>query len=140
MPRIFDHVDLRVRDLAAAGPFYRQLLPLLGFTVRVDIPGWLQFEAPGPGADEFFGVTEDRNHRPNRSRIAFWASSPARLDGLAATLPGIGAANIEGPGFESKTYYAVYFDDPSGNPLEICHRTKPFTPVTAAKSNVTRAT
>lgn len=126
MPRIFDHVDLRVTDLAVAGPFYRELLPLLGFTVCVEIEGWLQFEAPGAAASEFFGVTEDRDHRPNRSRIAFWADSVQRVDALAAQLRALGAQNIEGPGYESPTYYAVYFDDPSGNPLEIVYRSQRF--------------
>jgi catechol 2,3-dioxygenase-like lactoylglutathione lyase family enzyme len=126
MPRLFDHVDLRVRDLALAGPFYRQLLPLLGFTARVDIDGWIQFEAPGTGPAEFFGVTEDKAHHPNRSRIAFWAESKQRVDALAAAIRPLGARNIEGPDFESPTYYAVYFDDPSGNPLEICHRSERF--------------
>jgi catechol 2,3-dioxygenase-like lactoylglutathione lyase family enzyme len=126
MPRIFDHIDLRVRDLDTAGPFYRQLLPLLGFTVRVDIDGWIQFEAPGATAAEFFGITEDKAHQPNRSRIAFWAESAQRVDELAAAVRQFGAQNIEGPDFESPTYYAVYFDDPSGNPLEICHRSRRF--------------
>lgn len=126
MPRLFDHVDLRVRDLTVAGPFYRQFLPLLGFTVRVDIEGWIQFEAPGPDAAEFFGVTEDKAHQPNRSRIAFWAGSNQRVDELASALRPLGAQNIEGPDFEAPTYYAVYFDDPSGNPLEICHRSRRF--------------
>ncbi|MES2697768.1 MAG: VOC family protein [Verrucomicrobiota bacterium] len=128
MPRLFDHVDLRVLDLEVAGPFYRQFLPLLGFTVRVDIEGWIQFEAPGVGAStaEFFGVTEDKDHKPNRSRIAFWAESVRRVDELAVAVRDIGAQNIEGPGYESETYYAVYFDDPSGNPLEICFRSQRF--------------
>jgi predicted enzyme related to lactoylglutathione lyase len=30
----FGHVDLRVRDLGAALPFYEALLPELGFTER----------------------------------------------------------------------------------------------------------
>jgi catechol 2,3-dioxygenase-like lactoylglutathione lyase family enzyme len=126
MPRIFDHVDLRVHDLQVVGAFYRRLLPLLGFMVRVDIDGWIQFEAPGPAAAEFFGVTEDKNHRPNRSRIAFWAESTDEVDALAAKLREFGALNLEGPGFESPSYYAVYCDDPSGNPLEVCHRTQRF--------------
>ncbi len=126
MPRIFDHVDLRVRSLAESGGFYRALLPLLGFTERVDIENWLQFEAQGSDATEFFGVMEDPAHRPNRSRIAFWADSRERVDALAAELARIGAKNIEGPGIESASYYAVYFNDPSDNPLEICHRTSPF--------------
>jgi catechol 2,3-dioxygenase-like lactoylglutathione lyase family enzyme len=122
MPRLFDHVDLRVRDLKQAGPFYRELLPLLGFTVKLDIPGWLQFEAPGTEAREFFGVIEDPQHVPNRNRIAFWAASNHRVDELAAAVRQLGAGNLEGPGFEGDIHYAVFFEDPSGNRLEICHR------------------
>ena len=126
MSRIFDHVDLRVRDLEQAAPFYRQLLPLLGFTVRLDIPGWLQFEAPGREANEFFGVTEDRQHVANRTRIAFWASSKERVEELARAVRDLGASNIEGPNFEGPIHYAVFFEDPSGNALEICYRPQSF--------------
>ena len=126
MPRIFDHIDLRVRDLGRARPFYRELLPLLGFTVRLDIPGWLQFEAPGSEATEFFGVTEDLQHIANRSRIAFWAPSQQRVDELARAVRDLGAANVEGPDLQGPIHYAVFFDDPSGNALEICYRPRSF--------------
>ncbi len=131
MPRLFDHIDLRVPDLAAAAPFYRALLPALGFTREVLIEGWLQFEAEGEGeaSTEFFGLTEDPAHRPNAIRIAFHAASRGRVDELAALLPAMGARRIEGPGFESEdldTYYAVFFEDPVGNRLEIVHRTRKF--------------
>ena len=122
MKRVFDHIDLRVRNLPACEPFYRALLPLLGFTRQVEIPGWLQFMAEGAGAQPFFGVTEDLDRRPSKTRIAFWADSDATVDKLAAELKKIGARNLEGPLFESEGYYAVFFEDPSGNPLEICHR------------------
>ena len=126
MTRILDHVDLRVRDLQVSGPFYRQLLPLLGFTISAEVDGWIQFEAPGELAADFFGVTEDKGHQPNRSRVAFWAGSVQRVDELAAAVRQLGARNVEGPAYESPTYYAVYFDDPSGNPLEVCHRSQRF--------------
>jgi catechol 2,3-dioxygenase-like lactoylglutathione lyase family enzyme len=126
MPRIFDHVDLRVRSLKKAAPFYCAFLPELGFTRHVEIEGWLQFERTGDLAAEFFGVTEDTAHVPNASRIAFWAESNSRVDEIASRLASTGAKNIEGPAFESETYYAVYFDDPSDNRLEICHRSRSF--------------
>jgi len=126
MPRIFDHVDLRVVSLASAAPFYRAILPVLGFSERVEIEGWLQFEAVGEGPSEFFGVTEDSPHKPNANRIAFWAESIARVDELSRLLPAVGGLNIEGPAYESDDYYAVYFNDPSGNRLEVCHRGRRF--------------
>lgn len=101
-------------------------LPLLGFTIRVESEGWIQFEAAGEGPTEFFGLTEDPNHVPNRSRIAFWADIRERVDILSVEIGRLGARHIEGPGFESTSYYAVYFDDPSGNAFEICHRPSKF--------------
>lgn len=122
MPYRFDHIDLRVSDLAQAELFYNRLLPALGFTRAIDIGGWIQFNAD-EGVSEFFGVTESKTHQPNENRIAFWASSNEEVDRLAHLLRDIGAQNIEGPGFdEGPTYYAVFFEDPFGNCLEICHR------------------
>jgi catechol 2,3-dioxygenase-like lactoylglutathione lyase family enzyme len=124
MPRRFDHVDLRVPDLALVSDFYRALLPVLGFTRDLTIPEWLQYYAEGEGATEFFGVTASQAHVPNENRIAFWASSVAEVNTIARLLADIGARNIEGPGYEeaASTYYAVFFEDPAGNPLEVCYR------------------
>jgi catechol 2,3-dioxygenase-like lactoylglutathione lyase family enzyme len=124
MKRRFDHIDLRVRSLAEARPFYETLLPALGFTRRTELDGWLQFEAVEPGGPaEFFGIVEAVLHQPNACRIAFWAESPAEVDRVAALVRHAGAREIEGPGYdEGPGYYALFFEDPSGNRLEICHR------------------
>ena len=126
MRRRYDHIDLRVRSLAEVRSFYETLLPALGFTRDVRIEGWLQFEAAGAdGATEFFGVTESSGHIANECRIAFWADSPSEVDRLAEIIVRAGARNVEGPGYhEGPGYYAVFFEDPSGNRLEICHRTE----------------
>lgn len=133
MPAPLDHIDLRVRDLAAATPFYRALLPALGFTREAFYEGWLQFEAPAnptppssspAPAVQFFGVSEDPAHQPNATRIAFRADSPTRVDELAVLITRLGARHIEGPAHEAPHYYAVFFEDPSGNRLEIVHRTQ----------------
>ncbi len=123
MPRRFDHVDLRVRSLAEARPFYEALLPALGFTRDAKIEGWLQYETIGTeGAPEFFGVTESPQHVANECRIAFWAGSTREVDRLAEIAVQAGARNVEGPGYEAPHYYALFFEDPSGNRLEICYR------------------
>ena len=126
MRRRYDHIDLRVRSLAEARPFYEALLPVLGFTLDVGIEGWLQFETAGAGsATEFFGVTESSRHIANECRIAFWADSTSVVDRLAEIVVRAGARNVEGPGYyEGHGYYAVFFEDPSGNRLEICHRSE----------------
>ena len=67
MPRLYDHIDLRVQSLAEARTFYETLLSALGFTRKTEIPGWLQYEAEAPdgGPATFFGVTESTGHVPN---------------------------------------------------------------------------
>ena len=119
----FDHIDLRVRSLAEARPFYETLLPALGFTRDAKIEGWLQYEtARSDGAPEFVGVTESSQHVANECRIAFRADGIGEVDRLAAIAVRAGARNIEGPVYEEADYYAVFFEDPSGNRLEICCR------------------
>jgi predicted enzyme related to lactoylglutathione lyase len=123
MRRQFDHIDLRVCNLAAARPFYDVLLPALGFTHDAKIAGWLQYEAAGGReAPVFFGLTESLQHVANECRVAFWAESNADVERLAAIVVKAGAQNVEGPLYEEPGYYAVFFEDPSGNRLEICYR------------------
>lgn len=121
--RRYDHIDLRVRNLEEARLFYQTLLPALGFDRDAKIEGWIQFEdSSRPGAGEFFGVTESKDHVANECRIAFWASNVSEVDELAKFVAAAGGRNIEGPAYESRGYYAVFFEDPSGNRFEICHR------------------
>lgn len=123
MARLFDHIDLRVRSLVEARPFYEVLLPALGFTHYVPFPGWFTYEAAGTdGAAEFFGVTESPTHVANECRVALCVDSLSEVDRLAAVARRAGARKMEGPLYEQAHYYAVFFEDPSGNRLEICHR------------------
>jgi len=125
MRRHFDHIDLRVRSLAVVRPFYEVLLPALGFTRDASIPGWFTFEAAySDGATEFFGITESPTHIANECRVAFWVDSQSEVDRLAAIAIQAGARNVEGPAYEEAHYYAVFFEDPSGNRLEVCYREK----------------
>jgi predicted lactoylglutathione lyase len=87
------------------------------------IEGWLQYEAEGTdAAPEFVGVTESPRHVANECRIAFRADSIHEVDRLATIVVQAGARNVEGPAYEDEQYYAVFFEDPSGNRLEICYR------------------
>jgi hypothetical protein len=47
---------------------------------------------------------------------------PADVNRGAKVAAGIGARNIEGLMDYEPGYYAVFFEDPSGNRLEVCHR------------------
>ena len=123
MRRRYDHIDLRVPQLAVVTSFYEALLPALGFSRDARVQGWLQFEAADNDITEFFGVTESHSHVANENRIAFWAESQSEVEWLAEVARRAGAGNIEGPMQYEPGYYAVFFQDPSGNRLEVCHRT-----------------
>ncbi|PYJ87138.1 MAG: glyoxalase [Verrucomicrobia bacterium] len=123
--RLFDHIDLRVKNRQNAQRFYSQVLPAIGFRVDKSGDKWGLFEAEGSVAVDFFGFTEEADHRPNGNRIAFWAPSRKAVDEVAAAVRKAGAKNVEGPELcveYSPGYYAVFFEDPDGNKLEVCYR------------------
>ena len=123
--RLFDHIDLRVKNRESAQHFYAQILPAIGFRVDKSGEQWGLFEAEGSVAVDFFGFTEEADHRPNGNRIAFWAPSREAVDKAAEVIREAGGRNIEGPELcveYSPGYYAVFFEDPDGNKLEVCHR------------------
>jgi catechol 2,3-dioxygenase-like lactoylglutathione lyase family enzyme len=127
--RCFDHIDLRVKDMEAARKFYGKFLPELGFLHESPGDDFHTFYAGGSNrALEFFGFTEDKTHRPNGTRIAFWADTREEVDLIAKLVRDAGGKNLEGPevckGY-SPGYYAFFFEDPDGNKLEICCREKP---------------
>jgi catechol 2,3-dioxygenase-like lactoylglutathione lyase family enzyme len=127
--RRFDHIDLRVQDFRRAMKFYKKLLPALGFTRNRSSTRWGVFYAPGGDKPEaFFAFTQDRRHRPNGTRIAFWADTRNDVNRIAKLVRQIGGQNLEGPelcpGY-SRGYYAFFFEDPDGNKLEICFRENP---------------
>ena len=122
----FDHIDLRVVDLAAARRIYDELLPALGLTEIYESPGVCEYsEPPEPGESRrFFGLNADPAHRPNATRICFAADSPSDVDRLASIALRAGAVAMEGPEipYSAEKYYAVFFEDASGNKLEIAYR------------------
>jgi predicted lactoylglutathione lyase len=122
----YQHIDLRVNDIERAWTFYSKILPAVGFEKGWKGKRFRGFDARGkPPAQAWFGFTEDKNHRANTNRISFWAESREGVDEIGKSLESIGAGNISGPRDcpeYSPTYYAVFFEDPSGNCLEVCYR------------------
>jgi catechol 2,3-dioxygenase-like lactoylglutathione lyase family enzyme len=124
--RLFDHLDLRVHDLRAAIPFYDAVMPALGFPGKGATGACTYYEAvrdhPKP---EFVALIEDRGHVANGARISFWSDTREAVDAFGMVLAGARARAVEGPMFcpeYSPTYYAVFFEDPSGNRLELACR------------------
>lgn len=120
------HLDIRVRDLEEAIAFYDGFLPELGLSLRHADKGrtWFSFAHPVDPKVPFFNLTQSAGSVQSENRIAFAALSKEQVDFLSSKLEAIGAKSIVEPSYNTEMgagYYAVYFEDPSGNRLEICH-------------------
>jgi catechol 2,3-dioxygenase-like lactoylglutathione lyase family enzyme len=114
---LISHIDLRVSDRARAEAFYGPILERLGAAMRRN-DVWTSFGRAGEADIHWFGFTEDPAAKTGATRVAFAAESAAAVDEVAALLPRLGARTIEGPD-TSEDYYAVFFEDPDGNRLEV---------------------
>ncbi len=137
MEPIVDHIEITVRDMATAVPFYDRFLPLLGFDlahrgeaiIEEHEKHVVSYEHPRMG----FAITsplrafadEAINRRKPGSlhHLAFRASSRAEVDRLHLELEAIGATIVcaprEYPEYTPAGYYAVFFKDPEGIKYEI---------------------
>jgi len=133
----FDHIDTRVQSVKSVEPFYDQLMPALGLTMKtysyIDAQGnWEKadatryniFEYSEPDrADRpacFIGFIEDPQMQPVGTRIAF-RIAPGQLDEWLKRLRDMGARNIE-LSEDPEQYPAIFFEDPAGTKLEVLGR------------------
>ena len=135
----FDHIDTRVRSLAAVEPFYDRLMAMLGLPQKkhsfVDEQGDWHALKPGQAHNvaEYFEESaagraacfivfiEDTAMVPVRTRIAFRVSAPFDADYWQRVLREIGAGNIQ-PSESMDDYPAIFFEDPAGTKLEVVAR------------------
>ncbi len=124
----YNHIDMRVRDMAAVLPFYVEFLGALGFlgpeeVVEPDGRVWQNFRfRHGPLPSQFFGLIEDGEHRPNDNCLAFHVPTRQRVDEVARLAAAAGG-QVEEPVVcpeYGREYYAAFLKDPSGNRLEVC--------------------
>jgi catechol 2,3-dioxygenase-like lactoylglutathione lyase family enzyme len=116
--------------MEVAREFYGKFLPQLGFVHESAGDDFHTFYSAGRDKPaEFFGFTEDKDHQPNGTRIAFWAETRDEVDHIAKLVREAGGKNLEGPELcvdYSPGYYAFFFEDRDGNKLEICCRESPI--------------
>ena len=124
---VFDHVDLRVADVARCKPFYDAFLRAYGFRAKTQPDGaQLYYRLEDRAVREVIVVSEEPGHRANATRLAFTAPTPEEVDRIAAIARDAGAQAYEPPGAcpeYTESYYASFFEDPDGNKLEIVCRT-----------------
>jgi catechol 2,3-dioxygenase-like lactoylglutathione lyase family enzyme len=140
MEPILDHIQITVKDMSVAEPFYDKLLPLLGFDLRRKsgavieshefhvveyVHPRLAFAITSP-RKAFLGDAIHRRKPGAVHHLAFRVGSRTEVDRLHAELKNIGAQIVspprEYPEYTPQGYYALFFKDPEGLKYEIvCH-------------------
>lgn len=137
MNPVIDHIQITVRDMDVAVPFYDRLMPLLGFDPArraravIDAHEFHVVEYTHPLLA--FAITSPRNafkeesvHRRKPGslhHLAFRAESRSEVDSLHEKLKEIGAEIVspprDYPEYSPPGYYAVFFKDLEGIKYEI---------------------
>jgi catechol 2,3-dioxygenase-like lactoylglutathione lyase family enzyme len=137
MDPIIDHIQITVRNMDVAVPFYDRFLPLLGFDPRSRSTAVIEdrefqvmeyshprlgfaINSPRPA------VAADAVHRRRPGalhHLAFRVASHAEVDRLYSELKEIGAVIISEPKnypeYRPQPYYALFFKDLEGIKYEI---------------------
>ena len=140
MEPIIDHIQITVKDMSIAVPFYDKLLPILGFDIQNKVSAVIEehefhvveythprltFAITSPRSG-FAGDTIHRRKPGALHHLAFKAESRAEVDRLHCELNGIGATIVspprEYPEYVPQGCYALFFKDLEGIKYEIvCH-------------------
>ncbi len=112
---MFDHVHLRVADLAESKRFYSTVLEPLGFELTTDTPDLVEFGSLSLSEEE---------PRTGPLHFAFLARSRQDVDafhrvGVEAEYRSNGTPGIRS---YAPDYYAAYLRDPDGHNVEAVHR------------------
>ncbi|WP_395457525.1 VOC family protein [Acidovorax delafieldii] len=115
--RLFDHVQLVVRDLAASQAFYTAVLEALQVPMGGADEGYFW-------ADELFVSSADspaaQGHLTGRHHLAFQARDQAMVDAFYQAALAHGGIDNGAPGERPyhPGYYAAFVLDPDGNNIE----------------------
>ena len=114
----FDHVDIRVADLAASARFYDTVFAVLGRERTHAGDDWAEWDV--------WGVIPESAEQPAASglHVAFWAESAAMVDAFWQAGVDAGFASDGEPGPRPQyrdDYYGAFLLDPDGNSAEAVH-------------------
>ncbi len=118
---MFDHVQIKVPDLAASRSFYEVVLGALGYTIVLEFPGFVVGFGTNP--HDMFEVAQTSKDAPlsHAVHIAFKAKSREAIDKFHAVAIAHGAKDNGAPGLRpdyEPGYYAAFVIDPNGHNLE----------------------
>ena len=133
-----DHIQVTVKDMSIAEPFYDKLMPILGFDLEKKVSAVIEkhdlyvVEYLSPQYD--FGICSPRTafadntiHRRKPGalhHLAFRAKSRTEVDELYLKIKDIGAEIVHAPRIfpeHGENYYALFFKDPEGIKYEIVY-------------------
>ena len=142
MKPVIDHIQITVKNLAVAEPFYDKFLPLLGFDLslkskgRVDQNDFDVVEYYHPML--IIGINSPRKtfkeesiHRRKPGslhHLAFKAESREEVDSLYPKIVKTGASIVDPPKYypqHGENYYALFFKDLEGIKYEIVYEPRP---------------
>ena len=135
---VIDHIQITVKDLKVAEPFYDRFLPILGFDIgrkkkgrvaknEFDVVEYfhplltLGINSP---RDQFKEDTIHRRKPGSLHHLAFKAESREEVDKIYLQIKEIGANIIEEPKYfpqHGERYYALFFKDLEGIKYEIVY-------------------
>ena len=136
MKPIIDHIQITVKDMNIAEPFYDKFLPLLGFDIKSKVNAvieehdfyvveythpLLSFAITSP-RKAFVDDTINRRKPGALHHLAFKAESRVEVDKLFFELKEIGATIVNKPKLFPEYgpyYYAMFFKDLEGIKYEI---------------------
>lgn len=113
--RLIDHVDIRVRDFAAARRFYLAVFEVLGLRDAVrEGEAWMELD------ELYIGVPEGEGSAPTHVHLAFQAADRAMVARFHEAAIAAGGRDNGGPGLRDyhPGYYAAFVLDPDGNNIE----------------------
>jgi catechol 2,3-dioxygenase-like lactoylglutathione lyase family enzyme len=110
---IFDHVHLRVADLARSRAFYSAALRPLSIPLLLDLPELVCFANLALSADK---------PPTTGAHVAFSADSTEMVDAFHAAAIAAGGTDNGAPGPRDYGPYAAYVLDPDGTNLEAVFR------------------
>ncbi len=114
------HIDIHVRDLAAAKRLFDTIAAEIGYRCRYADDEFVGYETVDGGRPRF-GLIPDAD-AGGSMRAAFEVADHAAVDRVGALLHQAGARGIEGPSENPEygdDYYAVFFEDADGNKFEV---------------------
>lgn len=129
------HIAFTVADLGRAAAFYDRVLGFLGYERWPAVAGQAKWKKPGVGIVLLYAADpalRDRTHNryaPGLHHFSFEADSRDQVDELHTLLRAMDAQILDPPADYAYTngYYAVFFADPDGLKLELCHAPHAYT-------------